>query len=354
MRSLACLSILLLHVLDRVYMHENDAVNMISVLLTFGTPTFVFISEFVLSYSYKGEVPRSFWQNRIKYIFLPYLFFGSFYAFAKAFEQAGLSDALPATFFHLLWRHILLGDYHGYFILIIFQFYALHLIFIKYFQQTDPRKVIGLSLCINLAYLAFFNFVPPLPIPFADYIWAQYYWVPFAGWLFYFSLAFYSGRYYESFKQLVLTYRHWATISVIIFGAIAITLYNLEVLPVASSKRVDMLFFTTSMILFLYSIAMRLPRVPAFFVWVSKYSFGIYLFHPFFLAIFASLRGLWGWIPPLVAVPVLFFATIILSVGAVYIVNKLPFGAYLVGKVGISNKPSKSFAPIEKTTMKAQ
>ncbi|OES44988.1 acyltransferase family protein [Domibacillus iocasae] len=356
LRSAACLSILLLHVLDRVYLNNSETINSFSLLITFGTPAFVFISEFIIAYSYRNRAIGSFWGNRIKYIFLPYVFFGVFYAAAKAFQETGASAAFSEAFLTYTWRHILLGDYHGYFILIIFQFYALHLLFHNYLKKASLKKVIAGSFLINAAYLSFFNFVPPMDIPFANYIWTQYYWVPFPGWLFYFTIAFYSGYYYEAFQRLLVKYRHWTTVSVLLFGLLSISLYQLGVLPVVSSKRIDMVFFTVSMIFFLYSHAMLLKRVPRFFTWVSKYSFGIYLFHPFFLAVAASFSFLWEDIHPLVMVPALFFGCIALSAFMIFSFNKLPFGAYLVGKVGIgkTSKPKNSFKKIETPSVKVQ
>lgn len=343
LRSIACLSILMLHVLDRVYLDQSETVNGLSVLLTFGTPAFVFISEFIIAYSYRNRPIGSFWRNRIHFIFLPYLFFGVFYAAAKAFESAGLGSGFGSAFFTYTWRHILLGDYHGYFILIIFQFYALHLLFHSYLKKASPKKVIAGSFLINAAYLSFFNFVPPLNVPFADYIWTQLYWVPFLGWVFYFTLAFYSGHFIEEFQKLLVKYRHWTTVATVAFGALSISLYHLDVMPIVSSKRVDMLLFTASMIFFLYSHAMLLKRIPRFFSWVSQYSFGIYLFHPFFLAIFAAVSFLWQDLPPLLTIPGLFFACIGLCALTIYLFNKWTFGAYMVGKVGISQKrPAKA------------
>lgn len=338
LRSIACLSILLLHVLDRVYLDKSEAVNSLSVLLTFGTPAFVFISEFIIAYSYRSRPMTSFWRSRILYIFLPYIFFGIFYAAAKAFEQTGMDSGFGEAFFTYTWRHLLLGDFHGYFILIIFQFYALHVLFHSYLKKASPKKMLIGSFLVNAAYLSFFNFVPPLNIPFADYIWWQYYWVPFLGWIFYFTLAFYSGYYIESFTALLARYRHWTTAAVMAFGTLSISLYLFDVMPIVSSKRVDMLFFTVSMILFLYSHAMLLKRIPRFFTWVSQYSFGIYLFHPFFLAVASAFSFAWKDLPPVITVPGLFFICIGSSALIIYVCNRMPFGAYMVGKVGISQK----------------
>lgn len=75
LRSVACLSIALLHALYRVYDDGNTPwVESVGLLLTFGTPVFVFISQFVLSFAYPNEIPARFWEKRIKYILLPYFF----------------------------------------------------------------------------------------------------------------------------------------------------------------------------------------------------------------------------------------------------------------------------------------
>ncbi|MEH6992332.1 acyltransferase family protein, partial [Neobacillus drentensis] len=127
MRTISCLSILLLHSLARAYAYDNNIVNLMQLLLTFGTPTFVFISEFILARSYPQELPANFWSKRLKFIMVPYILFGTFYALMKGFEQSLSSgNDFLGSFGGFLWKHILLGDYHGYFILVIFQFYLLH------------------------------------------------------------------------------------------------------------------------------------------------------------------------------------------------------------------------------------
>ena len=150
MRSIACLSIVLLHALARSFLDKNDIVESISLLLTFGTPTFVFISEFILARSYPNQLPSHFWSKRVKYVVLPYLLFGTFYAGSKGFELALSSDvSFIKAFLSYWWKHLLLGDYHGYFILIILQFYALHFFFHNYLKRWSPKIVLPTSFIIS-------------------------------------------------------------------------------------------------------------------------------------------------------------------------------------------------------------
>lgn len=69
--------------------------------------------------------------------FASLLFFGALYAGLKGLDMAG-SEGIPLlqAFWYFLWRHWLLGDFHGYFILIIFQFYALFLLFQKHAKNS--------------------------------------------------------------------------------------------------------------------------------------------------------------------------------------------------------------------------
>jgi len=343
MRSISCLSILLLHSLARAYADENNTVNLFRVLLTFGTPTFIFISEFILSRSYPEELPTNFWSKRLKYIMVPYILFGTFYALLKGFEQSVSSgNNLAGSFGNFLWRHILLGDYHGYFILVIFQFYLLHYFFHKYMKKWNPFLVMGSALLINLAYLGFFNFVKPYPSEIGVYIWEKFYWIPFFGWLFYFTLAYYCGKHFSVFIRILNKYSKWVIVSPVVIGSICLVLYGAKILPIISSKRVDMVFFTTSMILLIYYLATKISKVPKFFVWISQYSFGIYLIHPVFLAVMYLVYSRFSFeMHPALLTVVYFFGSMLLSIASTYVLDKIPYGYYFAGKISIGMNDKK-------------
>lgn len=343
MRSISCLSILLLHSLARAYADESNTVNLIRVLLTFGTPTFIFISEFILSRSYPNELPSNFWAKRLKYVMVPYVLFGTFFAVLKAFEQSlSTGTNLLSSFGQFFWRHLLLGDFHGYFILVIFQFYLLHYFFNKHLQKWKPSVVMGSAFLINIAYLGFFNFVKPYPTEIGVYIWEKFYWIPFLGWVFYFSLAYYCGKHFSLFINLLNKYSKWVIVSPFILGSICLFLYGTKILPIISSKRVDMVFFTTSMIFLIYYIATKIPKVPKFFVWISQYSFGIYLIHPVFLAVmYVVFKRLSLENHPSLLTGLYFFASLLLSIASTFVLNKIPFGYYFAGRISIGMNDKK-------------
>lgn len=335
LRAAACLSITLLHALNRIYPDPNALLDFVKLLLTFGTPAFVFISEMILSYSYPDDTPKSFWRKRIQYIFVPYLLFGAFYALMKASEDwFAAGEISPAVLWSYLWRHILLGDYHGYFILIVFQFYLLHTLFNRYIRRASPGIVLFLSLAINLIYLASFNFTRAPSFAEASYIWEKMYWLPFAGWLFYFSLAYYCGRNYEKFHKLVSKYGGWSIPATVVAGSIAYMLQAYDVLSKISSKRVDMVFVTASLIFLICFSVSKVQRLPPFFVWVSKYSFGIYLLHPLWMAVMVipmqkNPEIATNWI----GMTILFIGSVFGSIGVAYMLNKFRWGPYFIGKI---------------------
>lgn len=353
MRSLSCLSILLLHSIARAYADENNAVNLIRVSLTFGTPTFVFISEFILSRSYPNELPDRFWSKRLKFVMGPFIVFGILFAFLKGFEQSiSTGTDFFSSFLQFTWMHLLLGDYHGYFILVIFQFYLLHYFLHKYLQKWKPSIVMGSALLINLVYLGFFNFVNPYPSEVGAYIWDKFYWIPFFGWVFYFTLAYYCGKYFSTFMEMINKYSKWVIISPIITGAICLYMYQSNILPIISSKRVDMVFFTTSMIFLLYYISYKVKKVPRLLVWVSQYSFGIYLIHPVVQGLMYFAISRFSLSGSLLFTSIVYFVlSLLLSVAVTFILNKIPYGQFVVGKIGIgmnNNKVKNKAVPNEK------
>ncbi|MEK5417469.1 acyltransferase family protein [Paenibacillus sp. FSL L8-0708] len=348
LRSVACLSIALLHALYRVYDDGNISwVESVGLLLTFGTPVFVFISQFVLSFAYPNEIPARFWEKRIKYILFPYFFFGTLYAGLKGLELSS-SDGIPLlqAFWYYLWRHLLIGDFHGYFILIIFQFYALFLWFQTYAKRLNPRNVLIVSFLINVIYLGFFNFTTPADTVAAHYFWDKMYWIFAPGWIFYFTVAYYLGRNELWFREKLKKFRIAVYTLPVLTGALVLFVNSQGWITAHSSKRIDMLLFALSMILLLFSVASKMKKVPRVLEWSSRYSFGIYLLHPLLLAIFVKLPASFGLQNlGLFSVLLQFVGCVVGSALIMNLANRIPGGAYVFGRIGVRinlSKPPKS------------
>jgi len=337
LRSMSCLSIVLLHSINRIYIEENSMLSLFTLLLTFGTPAFVFISELVISHSYPTETPRRFWSKRVRYILLPYVFFGLFYAFSKALEGWLFKGAsFFSSLFNYSWKHLLLGDFQGYFILIIFQFYLLHLVFQKYLAQYSPKMILGTSLLINIIYLGLFNFTTSPDGPVLQYIWQQGYWLPFLGWIFYFTVAYYCGLHYQKFIQALMKWKKYIFVLTVLGAMIPMVLTSQELLTVHSSKRIDMLFFTIMLTFSLYIVAHQMKKVPQIWVRISQYSFGIYLLHPFYMGVMIiAVSRIPILSQSILGVLVLFVASILCSILTTYLLNQIKWGPYVIGKIGI-------------------
>lgn len=351
LRSIACLSIALLHALYRVYSDGSTPwVESLGLLLTFGTPVFIFISQYVLSFAYPDEIPARFWEKRIKYILLPYFFFGTLYAGLKGFEMSS-SESIPLLqgFWYYLWRHLLLGDFHGYFILIIFQFYAIFLWFQRHVKRFNPRTVLLTSFLINIVYLGFFNFTKPADTVIAQYIWDKMYWIFSPGWIFYFTVAYYLGRNEPWFREKLKQFRIAVYTLPILTGALVLLVNEQGWITAHSSKRIDVLLFTLSMIFLLYTVASSLKKIPRVLMWSSRYSFGIYLLHPLMLALFAKLPSSFGLLNlgP-ISVLLQFVGCVVGSAIIMNLANRIPGGAYVFGRIGIGlqqSRPPKTIDP---------
>jgi membrane-bound acyltransferase YfiQ involved in biofilm formation len=356
LRGIACLAVVVIHSISSVfanfgirkapeYLEINYVLFVIQILLMFGTPMFVFISEFILANSYKNEIPKGFFAKRFKYIFIPYIVIGTLSSIIIILPHGNLSFNLVLDTFY---KQFLLGYFHGYFVLIIFQFYFLHFIFNKYIVRNIKSKfVITISLLINFAYLWYFNFIDPSPsFPFH---------LLFLAWIGYFSFAYYCGRNINKFHFLLHKHRKIILLSTAITSFIVLTLCYSGTLTYIQSKRIDILFYTIALAFSLYYVGMRLKTIPGSIVKISKYSFGIYLLHPFFLMIIEELiSDSYSIISLVIYVIVAITVGVLGPIICIYFLNKLKWGPYIIGKIGIgiSTKKQSSSTATKTFSMK--
>lgn len=330
-RAIACLSIVLLHSIHFTvgFGMEKGSNVWDYVLLTtagilsFGTPVFVFISELLLARSYPDRLPRTFYKKRVLLILLPFVCMAFFYAFLSHYDDP---QRLPRVILMNL-----LGGYHGWFVLVIFQFYIFHHVFNRFLARMSARIVLPVALVVNVSYLAFFNLTsPPSDSGAAAFLWDRGYWVPFLGWVFYFCLAYYCGRRYDEFLALLRKYQVWLLPVVAASIALVVWVNSLGVLPFVS-KRLDMIPLSAGLILLLFRFASRLKTRPEWIALIDRCSFGIYLIHYFYLIVYSELLnafvdiGYWE-------IPVLFAAGLSSSIVTVLLADKLSFGKYLLGR----------------------
>jgi membrane-bound acyltransferase YfiQ involved in biofilm formation len=328
MRAIACLAVATTHAVDTTLANyeyssnqlEEHLLILIRFMAYFGTPAFVFLSELLLARSYPNYVPHGFFKKRIKFLLIPFVSIGILFAFLIT---DSLQEALSQSF-----THIFLGGYYGYFILIIFQFYILHVLLQKYLRNWSPKIALSIAFAINVLYLGFFNFTEPMNNAAAEYFWLRGYWVPFLGWIFYFVLGYYCGKNYEVLKEKLQEHKKKILILPFLSIALIVVLVLTEILHVVSSKRVDMLLYTMSMIFAIIVLTMNIDRVPVFIKVISKYSFNIYLLHKFFLYLMPTI----DFLNPLLYFVFVYMVAVGASIILAKLLSKLKFSQYIIGK----------------------
>lgn len=338
LRSIACLSIAFLHSINKMYQAPDEFINVIRLLLSFGTPAFVFISELVLSYAYPNGITKGFWSKRIKYIIVPYVIFGIINAMADAVLQT--DEPLLSAFLSFSLQYVLLGDFSAYFIVIIFQFYLLHAYVVpKIIHKLSMRTALISTMLISMAYWAFFNFVPQFEIPFKTYFYHRFFMLPFVGWIFYFTLAYYCGRHYREMIQLINKFRYGVWTFVILTGAWMVGNLLTDTVQAVSSKRFDMVLFVTGMVFLILQLSSKFKRVPDFWIRTSQLSFGLFLLHPI---VYGVMEKIMVKVPGMAGTPlgviVLFVIGMLLTAWGILILNRFSWGAYIVGRIGIGRR----------------
>lgn len=331
LRAISCLAVILIHAISQSLDYgKSNSLEMIRMFSMFGTPAFIFISEFLIAKSYSENIPKNFLVKRMKILLIPFVLMGIIYAI---FDNGITPKALAVGII----RNVLLFDYVAYFIIVIFQFYILHILLHKRLNRWDPKIALSISLLINTLYLSSFNFVEPFDFPYSRYIWYRVSWYPFFGWIFYFTLGYYCGKYYPKFITLLQKYKNLVFLYFVVSASIFITLWFYDISPsIVSSKRVDVLFFTISVIILIFCITYNFKKVPRFIMFISRYSFSIYLLH----------KLLMGFIPPIVDniylyTFILFSFSLISSIFISFLLNKTTFGKYIVGRIVSPPKPTE-------------
>lgn len=328
LRTIACLAVMMTHTVDVTLLHYENQIGWLEenlLILTrfmayFGTPAFVFLSEFLIARAYREQVPASFLRKRVRYLLIPFAVMGVIFAVALAPSWTAVPERAAL--------HLFAGGYTGYFVLIIFQFYLLHLLTARWLSSKKPLPVLGCSLVISALYLLFFNVTEPPGGAVTEYIWQRGYWLPFIGWLFYFTLGFYAGIYYEQLKQRFDEHRWLIRLLPVFSMLLLVVLVRTDTIAVVSSKRIDMLLYTTGIIFFIFYLARFAEKVPRPVLWISRYSFNIYLLHNLFLLHAPAIPGL----PPLVYAPTAFTAALLLSITVAALLAKLPGSDHIIGK----------------------
>jgi len=328
LRCIACLAVVLGHAAYSgvlLFPENNQSSHLLTAFrmaTMFATPTFVFISEFLFAKSYQNGLPRGFFKTRLKYLLIPYLIMAVVYALV-------FSEYLKVSTISIeIFKNIFLGNFVAYFILIIFQFYLLHFLLHKKMLIWNIKKILLISLLVNITYLGIFNFIPAPSNSLIQYFWNRGHWILAPGWIFYFTLGYYSGRYYDQLLSFLSKHKNKTLMTPFVLLFFVLLLRYLELPDVNSSKRIDVLFYTISIIFLIMFLTSKVKFPPRIVMFISNYSFSIFLLHKLIVDTMGRIGN-----NVYIHVLVIFILGITSSVVTSYLLNKFPFGKYIVGKV---------------------
>lgn len=158
--------------------------------------------------------------------------------------------------------------------------------------------------------------------------------MPFTGWVFYFALAYYCGKNYQTFMQYIEKYKVWIYAALPV--SIALILYNNVYSSFGfGSKRMDMILFTVLLIFVLFLAFRHVKKMPPILSAISQYSFGIYLLHWFYLQMMDLAVESFHWSLGYLEIPLLFIGGIACSYLTINILNRMKIGKYIVGRVNV-------------------
>ncbi|MFC0470190.1 acyltransferase family protein [Halalkalibacter kiskunsagensis] len=341
LRSIACLSVVLIHAVSRVLTDlsvtgdERVIYRTLQMILLYGTPMFVLISTIVMTHAYKENIPKGFLIKRIKYILIPYLVMAAFYAADKSYRyEWTINDFARELGYNLL------GHWHGYFVLIIFQFYLLHLLFVKYINRFKLMYVLTVSFFVSVGYWVSLYFYFIDYVNHSSYLTFFFSRVLFIGWLFYYVVAYYCGRNYERFIEMLK--RNWMLIGFCALASLALVqfIYHTGILMRVTSARFDIIPYTVLLFFLFFFFVSKVNRIPRWVVSFSGYSYGIYLLHPLVQTVL-SRRVQMTETTEFIYLIVQFVAGVFVPIVLIYVISKLPFGAFVVGKTATRKKVFK-------------
>lgn len=265
---------------------EDSYIVWIRFALLFATPIFILLSETLISKNYPNKLPNSFFRKRIKYILIPYIFIGLLVSYRSSNKDI-------TSFLEVVYNKVILGDWYGFFVIVIFQFYILHWLLAKYLSRINPIAPLIISFLISFFHI--YGYVNN--IEYKEFVFTKY---PFSYrthifvWLFYFIVAFYFGQYYERIVSY-LNDKVWIPIIAVITTYLIVinNVINHGYTTVASD-RYDMLLYSVSVFFLLIILIRKFNYNSSSLLMLSHFSYFIYLSHRLILPYLVELSQTFG------------------------------------------------------------
>lgn len=313
LRSWAIMAVVMIHVTaSLLYLDPTEPFWMIGNLLDglsrWCVPIFIMISGALLLR--KDETISTFYKKRVYKVIVPFLFWIVFYLWWESFKSdqpLSLLGSIKAiysgpVYYHLWYLYMLLGLY-------------LFTPFIRRFVQNATNKEL-------LLFIVFSFSLDTITSLFKEYfgittmVSVQY----FIGYIGFYLLGYYLSLKSQTLKQRKIFY------GLGIIGVI-LTIAGTWILSNISGK-LDSWFYRylspstlmISIMVFIFVKNNMNKEVGNTTKYLSKYSFGIYLIHPFILDILPTDAK---WIHPVVGVPITWILCILISLILCFLISRI-------------------------------
>lgn len=309
MKIISCLAVVAIHISAMGISDpsvENTTRNIslfFNGISNFAVPSFIFLSGLALMLRYGGKplACMTFMKKRMHSILIPYLgwSFTYFFVYALAgYYAVSLANILAVVFLGT-------GEFHLYFVIILFQLYALFPLLKPIVERMHPVLTLALAIAIHLGFA---YGVPPFP--YMDRIFVPY--------LIFFAAGMVWGANYTYMKNSII--RHGFLIGCIYLAAAAFYLHS-RFSPEAFLSQLPQLWqlFSLAAILMLMSLSTAMvqginqPDWVSGIITLSAATFYVYLAHPLFIAVFYKLYHTIGFHEMHVILPLNYVAVTIIS-----------------------------------------
>lgn len=307
-RTIFCVTVVIVHSMTG-FIHDphvtelqSNITHYIQILLLSATPCFIMLSELLLGMRYSKHIPKNFLFKRVKFILIPYIFFALFVAFERYFDPHN-----HQTLWFQISDILIKGRFFGWFVIVIFQFFILHMLFYKWLDKLKPALPIIISFIISFGHALLMYYSQ-------SYVgwWREHYPLftrtIILNWLFYFVIGFYIGKNYEAVMNYIKGKVRYILLLLLVNAlVIAFNLFYLKI-EWTESNRFDLFIFTASLFMLTIYISKHLSKFHlTIFYLISEISFFIYLSHQIIIQHIS--RGLVSFVkyPPLFFVLLVIF-----------------------------------------------
>lgn len=357
-RALAILAVIFVHSTSKVeVMLDPDATmfpvyNFFNSFLKIGTTTFIFLSAFVLFYSYRNRdftwsSLKNFYVKRLKYILIPYAAFSLLY-FVVQLQGKGLLGDLnwghASQFFNLLMDGKAYP--HLYFVYVNVQFYLMFPILLLLFKKMPKlaKHALWIGFVLQWAYI-FLNMYY-IKYPYKGSISFSY--------MSHYFLGIFAAFYFDAFMNFLRSrwkYVIWTlwVISCSIQG----TLWTLQRMGEAQFhlRLLDLTWSVQTwlsaivLLQFSYWLYAKLrPRTLNLLLHLGACSFGVYLIHPLVLLFYREWTDTSNALIYQLTLPGAFITALLVSWLFVYLLQRFSISWVLLGNIQLPQKVEKSHA----------